>query len=192
MKWPFEASTGEYLGSSRCPASALSQQRPFLWPLAAAAQTLVFGIAIGSVHTDQSPSFLKGPIPAVLPCGPGIPRQLRSLCNVTTAPLSSDAPPRGSGGDPAPLSHTNHRPALLHGCCCRQSTAHWDHSISGNIATPVREPRTPGQVGGLAAWLWALVHRAKWSPASSSLFSSAILMLLMGWEKGAKPPLFIH
>jgi hypothetical protein len=39
-------------------------------------QTLVFGIAIGSVHTDQSPSFLKGPIPAVLPCGPGIPRQL--------------------------------------------------------------------------------------------------------------------
>lgn len=55
----------------------------------------------------------------------------------------------------------------------------------GNIATAVREPRTPGQVGGLAAWLWAL--GPKWSPASGSLLSSATLMLLMGWERGQSP-----
>lgn len=62
----------------------------------------------------------------------------------------------------------------------------------GNIATPVREPRTPGQVGGLAAWLWPSSTGPTGSPASSSLFSSAILMLLMGWERGQSPPRFIH
>lgn len=60
----------------------------------------------------------------------------------------------------------------------------------GNIATPVREPRTPGQVGGLAAWLWALVHRAQVEPRFKLSVQLRDSHASHGVGKGAKPPTF--
>lgn len=62
----------------------------------------------------------------------------------------------------------------------------------GNIATPVREPRTPGQVGGLAAWLWALVHRAQVEPCFKLSVQLRDSHASHGVGKGAEPPRFIH
>lgn len=60
----------------------------------------------------------------------------------------------------------------------------------GNIATPVREPRTPGQVGGLAAWLWALVHRAQVEPRFKLSVQLRDSHASHGVGKGAEPPTF--
>lgn len=62
----------------------------------------------------------------------------------------------------------------------------------GNIATPVREPRTPGQVGGLAAWLWALVHRAQVEPRFKLSVQLRDSHASHGVGRGQSPPRFIH
>lgn len=113
----------------------------------------------------------------MLPCCPGVPRQLRPLCNVTTAPLSSAAPAWGLRRGPSssePYRPWSSPPA--------QMLSQAEHSPLGSQSfrstTPTGE-WADRRAGPLS------VHQAHLEPASSSLFAAAFLMLLlMGWGGG--------